>query len=106
MVGVKVDRNPSSSGSNVDLISDSDQVRNLLCNKWRPTFAAAPAPLDPTIVNDFLSEYQSDFQFNDVKVPSSFHYKSFISRLSHSAPGPDGIPYAVFQGALKLSISI
>ena len=63
-----------------------------LGQQWAPTFAAKV--FDVRAAEDFLRAHPCSYSFVDAGVPNIANYLEYIRHAKHSAPGPDGIPYA------------
>ena len=55
-------------------------------------------PSDVTAADRFLHDCHPSFDFQ-VTPPRSSCYASFLAKVAHSAPGADGLPYAVWHAS-------
>ena len=72
-------------------------MRKALHTGWAPTFAKSEVDehLGKLIAERFCSEYDWSL-FTDAEISD---FLNFLSKVPHSAPGPDGIPYIAWRMA-------
>ena len=66
-----------------------------------PTFQSKP--VDLALASDVLSRWATPLKWDLAKNIDSSSYVTFLNKVSHSAPGPDGIPYASGRAAGTLA---
>ena len=71
-------------------------IATALADAWRPVFANPPK-VDVVEAKKYLEEHAVPLDFTRFKVPSTETFDNLLSKIQHSAPGPDGIPYAAWQ---------
>ena len=79
-----------------EIISNPQDVAAALGQGWAKTFAVAPV-IDEHRAKVYLDEYAVPLDFTSCTVPSRESIAHMINKMSHSAPGPDGLPYAAWK---------
>ena len=79
------------------MVHASDEKAAALADHWGKIFKAKD--IDVTAAKAFLNDYAVKLNIPDSAIPTAKKIKKFLSKVKHSAPGPDGIPYACWQAA-------
>ena len=79
------------------VISEGDARQAALREEWSPLFAKKHVPRK--LVDEFVKENISTFDFSSVPPPAVHHYLTFLAHCADSAPGPDGLPYSAWRFA-------
>eukprot|EP00959_Pyramimonas_sp_CCMP1952_P057510 1200673-Pyramimonas_sp.AAC.1 len=62
---------------------------------WRDVFSDKSTPIAPA--QAYIERFTSHVDLSQLQPPSQKLMAAVLRRLSHSAPGPDCIPYAGWQ---------
>ena len=84
---------------------DSEGMMTHLRNEYAPFFVEKPFPAAEA--NAFLEQHCPPYSHQFARPPDVGDYVTFIKRVKHSQPGPDGVPYEAWDmpddsGALTL----
>jgi hypothetical protein len=82
---------PSTPFRHGKIMRDPRERARALADGWFPTFCRKD-PM-PAGAQDFAARWTSSFDFSRCAPPSKSAFRRFLSKVRHSAPGPDGIPY-------------
>jgi hypothetical protein len=93
IAGIRIDNNR--------IINEPNLMLSTLADAWEPTFAAKE--IDTLQATNFATEFCSKIYFSTSPPPSSTTFSRFLSRVRHSGPGKNGIPYAAYAKSLDLS---
>jgi len=83
-------------------IRDPTDMMSALGQHWSSTFAEKNVDLSGA--EEFLQKFAKPFELSRVSPPSRFDIIEFLSQVSDSAPGPDGIPYSAWKAAGKVGV--
>ena len=86
--------------SDEGITRESNDMVSELRSAWTPTFATAGQPSMYT--QRVLDEWASPLDCSSVGTPSVADYSHFLGKAAHSAPGPDGIPFAAWENCGQL----
>ena len=81
----------SSCGVGPAVARSSQEQAEALSKAWAPTFEAKA--VDPAKGDALLDRWGGSFDFSLARPPCPRDFHEFLSRVGHSAPGRDGIPY-------------
>ena len=84
-----------------DVVHDPVGKANELGKHWGEVFRAKPVALHEGV--KFLEEHNSPLDLPDLPLPSIDDFRNCLRKLTHSAPGPDGIPYGCWKSAPSTS---
>ena len=81
--------------------SDASEMTAALREHWKPTFTRVHEAFDDREAKAFLDRWSPDWSGERIPSPSLVDFMELLRRFKHSAPGPDGIPYAGWKAAGK-----
>eukprot|EP00959_Pyramimonas_sp_CCMP1952_P470843 9497358-Pyramimonas_sp.AAC.1 len=77
------------------VVSFQSDMQHAVSSHWRDVFL--PKDIDMHAASVCLQRFCPHLDISDVAPPSIEDFQTHLSRLPHSAPGPDGLPYKAFQ---------
>ena len=81
-----------------EVIHNPAGIVEALSSTWSPTFAVEPQ-IDLDKAKQYLADHAVPLDFSDVTMPTKENFESMLRKIKHSAPGPDGLPYAAWKAA-------
>ena len=75
------------------------ESESFLGTHWARTFERVHTDFNEQGTLDFLNEHGARLDFSQVAPPDINAYRQYLARVPSSAPGPDGLPYAVWRFA-------
>ena len=89
-------------GSNLDgsprIVTEPRERAAALSKHWASVFSVT-RPINAQQAQQVLNQHAKPFDFSAVTPPDIDDYARVLRSLPHSAPGPDGIPYAGWNAA-------
>ena len=89
---------------NGTVFSDAASHAKILNSHWKQVFSKKA--INKQLLKTWISEHTNTFAKDTSWAFLESHVSDAIKYATHSAPGPDGIPYAAFKSTLELSTSI
>ena len=89
------------------MVTGGKKIVEVVNRHWKKTFERRFTP-DGTTLRKWLENFPRKFSDSDVGAwtPSEEDVESAIAHCDHSAPGPDGIPFAAFKAVPKLAAKV
>ena len=84
-----------------NLISSPEEARTCLIGHWANVFE--DKHIDTEKAETFLRRHSKPFHVDNWIVEKSV-FRETVMKCAHSAPGPDGIPYAAWQGCMEICL--
>jgi hypothetical protein len=79
------------------VIYEAGVKADLLAQYWAGTFSFKPIDLEAAGL--FINENQARMDFSGIQPPDTMDVQNTIDASVHSAPGRDGLPFAVWSGS-------
>ena len=84
------------------IITDAPGKAKALADGWAPTFAQV-IPVDEVAAQAYLELHAVPLEWSSCSPPTSAQFELILAKMPHSAPGPDGLPYAAWQAGGRAS---
>ena len=79
------------------IVRNSHDIARGLSEHWGPVFSKKDVDIDAAHV--YLREHAKPWDFSCIREPTTADYRTFLRRVRHSAPGPDGLAYCFWHFA-------